>query len=99
MEIRERYRSFSRAPAHDDIGVQGSECHRHVGGIGGDAGVGPSEDRVVAIEAVEGGATGAGPPLVAGEIILVTEVSAAGALHNVSTHRRHVSELAGCGEQ
>jgi pimeloyl-ACP methyl ester carboxylesterase len=57
VEVGERDRSFARAPTHQDRRIHGCKCHRYVGRIGGDAGVGPSEDRVVAIEA----AAGSGP--------------------------------------
>ena len=99
MKISERDRSFSRGPAHDDVRVQCRKRHRHVGGMGSDTGIGPSEDGVIAIEAVESRTAGARPPLVAGEIILVAEVGTARALHDVAAHRRHVSELIGGGEQ
>src|SRR6266404_4019479 len=65
----------------------------------GDAGIRPAEDGVIAVETVEGRAAGARPPLVAGKIILVAEVGAAGTLHDVATHRRHVPKLPGCREQ
>src|SRR3989441_3483193 len=83
MEIGERDRSFARGPAHDDRRVQGGKRHRDVGRVRGDAGIRPAEDRVVAIEPVKGRAAGARPPLVAGSLILVAEIGAAGALPDV----------------
>jgi len=53
MEISERDRSFSRAPAHHDRRVQGCKRHCKIGWVRSDAGLGPSEDRVIAIETVE----------------------------------------------
>ena len=79
--------------------VQGRKCHRQVGGIGRHTVIGPSEDRVIAIDAVERRAAGARPSLVAGRIILVAEIRAARSLHDVAAHRGHVSELSRCGEQ
>src|SRR2546425_6941333 len=83
MEIGERDRSLARRPAHDHRRVQGGKRHRNIRWVRGNAGFRPAEDRVIAVETVEGRAAGARPPLVAGKIILVAEVSAAGALHDV----------------
>ena len=53
MKLGERDRSFSTGPVHEDICIQGGKCHRNIGGMGSYAFIGPSEDGVIAIEAVE----------------------------------------------
>ena len=86
MELSKRDRSFSPRPLYDDIGVQGRKCHSHVRGIGGDAVVGPTEDGVKAIDAVERRAAGTRSPFVAREIILVAEIGTTRTLHDVAAH-------------
>ena len=95
MEIVERDRSLSRSPTHDYDGVERCQRHSEVGGVGRDTIVGPAEDRVVAIDAVQGRAAGARPALVARQVVLVAEIGAARALHHVAADRGHVAELAG----
>src|SRR5689334_3815403 len=87
MEIRESNRSFAPRPAHDHSCVKRCKGHSEIRWMGGYARVGPSEDRVIAIEAMKGRAARARPPLVAGEIIFITEVGAARALHDVTADR------------
>ena len=95
MEIVEWDRSLSRSPTHDYDGVERCQRHSEVGGVGRDTIVGPAEDRVVAIDAVQGRAAGARPALVARQVVLVAEIGAARALHHVAADRGHVAELAG----
>src|SRR5437588_11902571 len=65
----------------------------------GDAIIGPSEDGMKATKAMTRRAPGPRSPFVASEIIFVAEIGTASALQDVTAHRRHVAELAGCGEQ
>ena len=54
---------------------------------------------MVAVDTVERRATRTRPALVARGIIVVAEIRAAGALHDVSAHGGHIAQLAGCREQ
>jgi hypothetical protein len=99
VEIAERDRPLAAAPARDDVGVQCRKRHRHVGGMGGNAGLRPAENRMVAIEAVPGRAARTRPALVARQIVAVAEVGTARALQDVAADGRHVAQLAGGGKQ
>src|SRR3981189_2644539 len=70
-----------------------------MGGVLRHTGFGPSENRVISIKAVERRTAGAPVPLVAAATNLVAEIGAASALHDVAADRRHIAQLAGCGEQ
>src|SRR5712692_8924839 len=74
MELSEGNRPFSTPRAYDHICIHRRERDRHVRRMGGDASVGPSEDSVSAIEAPQRRTAGAGPTLIAREVIAVTEV-------------------------
>src|SRR5437867_1929801 len=65
----------------------------------GDAVIGPSKDGMKAIKAITRRASRSWSPFIASEIILVAEIGTASALQDITAHRRHVAELAGCGEQ
>jgi hypothetical protein len=99
MELSERNRPFSARPADDHVCIHCRKRDRHVGRMGGDASVGPSEDRMSAIETGQSRTPGAGPPLVARKVIAVPEVGAACALHDIAPDRGHVAELTGRSEQ
>ena len=99
MKFSERNRPLAVAPANHDFGVQGRKCYGHVRRMCSDAFVRPSKDRVKPIETIPGGAAGTRFPFVARKVIFVAEVGTTRALHDVTAHRRHVSKLAGCGEQ
>jgi hypothetical protein len=99
METGERDRSLPIRAVHDDLGIEGGQPHRHIGRMGGDTSVRPPEDGVIAIHAVKRGAARTRAPFVAREAILVAEIGASRALHDVAANRRHVAQLSGCGEQ
>ena len=83
-----------------DLGVERGERNGRVGGVHRDAVVGPAEDRVPLVEAVERRAAGARLALVAGATAPVAEIGAAGPLQQVAADRRHVADLRrGAGEQ
>jgi hypothetical protein len=91
MEIRERNPSFTRLPPHDHDRVHCDKSDRQIGRVGRDAGLRPSEDRVIAIEAVECRTAGAGVPFVAAAISLVSEIGTARALYDVAADRCHIA--------
>ena len=93
MELSERDRSLSAGPAHEDIRVQGGKRHRQIGGMRCDTFIGPPENGVIAIEPITRRTAGARSSFVAGEVILIAEICAAGALHDVPAYSRHISEL------
>src|SRR5579862_9721432 len=72
--------AVSGYPAHNHNRVERRQRHGEIGGIGGNATLGPAEDRVVAIETVKRRAAGVGPALVARNVVLVSEIGAAGTL-------------------
>jgi len=99
MKLCERNRPLSCPTAHDHIGIHRREGNRHVGRMSSDAALRPAEDRVRAIDAGQCCAAGTGSAFVAGEVVAVSEVRAARALHDVATDRCHVPQLARRREQ
>ena len=71
-------------PEHIDLGIEGGERDRPVARIDGDAGVAAAEQRMAAIDAVDGRAAAARLALVAGERLAAAEIGAAGALQQVA---------------
>lgn len=93
MEVGHGDLPFASGTDEFDFGVEGRQGDRHVGGMGGHAVRGVAEHGVVAVDAVEGPATGARFALVAG-LPGVLEVRAAGPLEEVAPGGGHVAELA-----
>ena len=92
VEIRERDHAVARRAGDMDRRLQHRERHAHVGGMHRDAGIAGAEDRVHAIEAVDGGAAAARLAFVAGRRDVV-EVGAARALQEVAAGRCHIAQL------
>ena len=92
MEIGKRNRALARRPGHMHLGLERGEGHAHVGRMRRDAGVARAEDRVHAVEALDGGAAAAGLAFVAGRRGVI-EIGAARALQEIAAGRRHVAQL------
>ncbi len=99
VKLHERNRPLSRGPAHDHLRVERSEGDREIGGVCGDARVGPTEDGVVAVEPVHCRAAGAGLPLIARQGVLIAKIGAARALHDIAANRGHIAELTRCCQE
>ena len=98
MELCERDRPVAPFPGHTDHGFERRERHAHVRRVRGDALVARPENRVHAVEAVDGRTPGARLTLVAGRGGVV-EVIAARALQEVAAVGGHVAELRRCARQ
>src|SRR5258708_33042353 len=65
MELAKRNRALAGWPMYMDLGVERSQRHAHVRWVSGNAGLACAEDRVDAVEAVDGGAAAARLALIA----------------------------------
>ncbi|KPZ03471.1 sensory box/GGDEF domain/EAL domain-containing protein [Pseudomonas syringae pv. spinaceae] len=92
MEVCELDSPLAGTPFDMHHGIQRSQRHAHVRRVRGNAIVTGAEDRVVAIQAITCGATGAGLALVARHAGVV-EVIATGALQQVTARAGHVAQL------
>ena len=81
------FRSFSM---HD--GIESDEGDREVGGMGGDALLAGTQDRVAPVDALQRGAAAARLAFVA-RGVRVPEVTTADPLQEVAPHRGHVAQL------
>ena len=91
MEIAHGHAPFSGASLHDDDGVERRERHRGIGGLCGDAGVGPAKDGVPIVDPVPSSATGARDALVARQSLFGTEVRASRPLQQIATDGREIA--------
>ena len=83
---------------HFDLGPKRGQRHSHVRGMGGDTLIAGTEDRRVAVQTLHRRAARAGHPLIAG-LGRVVEIGATGTLHQVSTRRRLIANLARTARQ
>ena len=74
MEICERNLSFARFPPRDHEGAHSCKHDRKIGRVGRHTGIRPTENRVIAIKAVERRTAGARASLIAAAIGLVAEI-------------------------
>ncbi len=94
VQIDERQRALAVRAAQVHDGVERGERDAHVRRMRRDTARGPAENRVVAVEAVDRIAAGAGRALVAARGVVV-EIDAARALQDVAADGGHVADLAG----
>ena len=92
VKVRERDDALAARTRHMDLRLQHGQRHAHVRRMHRDAGVARAEDRVHAVEAVDGRAAAARLAFVAGRRGVV-EVGTARALQEIAADRRHVAQL------
>ena len=94
MKIGKRNAALSGKTGDMHHGLERGQRHAHVGGMRRDAGLAGAEDRVHAIEPLNGRAAAARLALIAGRRGVV-EIQASRPLQQVAAGRRHVAQLRG----
>jgi len=92
-------RTFAVGPAHPHDGVERRQGHRHIRGMGRDAGGGGAQDGEIAVVALARWAPSPRRPFIAGQGNIL-EVDATSPLQEVPSGRGEVAQLpGGAGEQ
>ena len=94
MQSLDREFPTARSAFDLDHGIEGGQGDAEVGGVGGDALLGPAENGMKAVFALQRIAAGAGFPPVAGARS-VLEIGAARSLQQIAPDRRGIAQLRG----